>query len=734
MIRVRSLAACCARECVRSASAGSSTSNGVGARAATGVVALRALRESSSLASAQPPSAADEAHSEGAGVMQPGNQQHEGEFERVEAVGDLLRQHARAREDWTGPLGLTDYERNRLREELVRRIKRLAGANKRIKMGLVIQILDEGRRQGIKELLVYKAVLKASFQLLTTYGESKDAAQNLERVLERMEEDGLQPDVTTYNHILDFHALLHNSEAAVAVHEEMLSRGVEPNQRTASHMIVAHSRGCHDTMYRAVEEMYAKGWQGSRTACLGMIAVMGFRRDYDGVLYTIRRMREESKLPTEAAFVWAYRAAEHLGQVETAKQLFHHRAKAGLPPAEYVYVKMMLILMKAGKAEECLEYWRQLVCVHGFNGVVIHPETYNLAIKCTMVVDNQDEMEAVLAMMEAQRVVPTDETYSAALGGLEKWFTPHRAQGAQRAFEAIARSGPPPSTRVLQRKAKGCAHAGLWQEAEELFSLVLAEDGKLSNSDWKCLMMSQFYLGRFAEVKKSWSRNVEALEANKAGHSHLKLEYSLKAAKALGDVDWALEVRDAASEAGKRSVHLDRVLVEILLEAGRPQEARDVLKEWEALALRASSARVFQGVYELALESCEKSGDVELGLEFFDGMRSASPPYRLRSSCPNVVFILKALKDAGRAHEVAPFFDEFLASLGARAVQPSPECFAIVAEARARDETAAPRTEAAEPLEEEPGSTPEVVMTPRVSSPYMHKAAQLMPVRLATEH
>lgn len=67
------------------------------------------------------------------------------------------------REDWTGPLGLTDYERNRLPKELVRRIKRLAGANKRTKMGLVIQILDEGRQQGIKELVVYKAVLKVSF-------------------------------------------------------------------------------------------------------------------------------------------------------------------------------------------------------------------------------------------------------------------------------------------------------------------------------------------------------------------------------------------------------------------------------------------------------------------------------------------------------------------------------------------------------------------------------------------
>lgn len=61
---------------------------------------------------------------------------------------------------------------------------------------------------------------------------------------------------------------------------------------------------------------------------------------------------------------------------------------------------MMVMLMKHGRAEECLKYWRQLVCVNGLNGVVINPETYNFAIKCTCAVDNLDEMEAVLEMME----------------------------------------------------------------------------------------------------------------------------------------------------------------------------------------------------------------------------------------------------------------------------------------------------------------------------------------------
>lgn len=61
---------------------------------------------------------------------------------------------------------------------------------------------------------------------------------------------------------------------------------------------------------------------------------------------------------------------------------------------------MMLMLMKDGNPEECLEYWRQLVCVQGLNGVDISLETYNFAVKCTMALGNLDEMEAVVDMMQ----------------------------------------------------------------------------------------------------------------------------------------------------------------------------------------------------------------------------------------------------------------------------------------------------------------------------------------------
>lgn len=73
--------------------------------------------------------------------------------------------------------------------------------------------------------------------------------------------------------------------------------------------------------------------------------------------------------------------------------------------------QMMVMLMKDGRTEECLAYWRQLVCINGLNGVAIRPETYNFAIKCTSTVSNLDEMEAVLAMMEVCVCVATARVY-----------------------------------------------------------------------------------------------------------------------------------------------------------------------------------------------------------------------------------------------------------------------------------------------------------------------------------
>lgn len=97
MIRVRTLATTCARECVRSATAaGKSSGRGGGARAA---VVARAFSEGS-LPSAQPPfdtavANAGPVQAEDPSAFQPG-QHPQGNEETVEDVGELLRRQTQA--------------------------------------------------------------------------------------------------------------------------------------------------------------------------------------------------------------------------------------------------------------------------------------------------------------------------------------------------------------------------------------------------------------------------------------------------------------------------------------------------------------------------------------------------------------------------------------------------------------------------------------------------------------
>ena len=75
---------------------------------------------------------------------------------------------------------------------------------------------------------------------------------------------------------------------------------------------------------------------------------------------------------------------------------------------------------------------------------------------------------------KAQGVVPTETTYVAALVGFEGPAGGNpRMEGAKRAFAAIARTGPPPGTNLLQRTAVAYAHARMWQEAFDMFGSVV---------------------------------------------------------------------------------------------------------------------------------------------------------------------------------------------------------------------------------------------------------------------
>ncbi|CAM9432891.1 unnamed protein product, partial [Ectocarpus sp. 8 AP-2014] len=95
-----------------------------------------------------------------------------------------------------------------------------------------LQLLQAARSRGMKNARLYKAV----FKLLSV---NTDAAV-ISSLWEQMKQDGIKPDVETYNLIIYGYASSKDVVGARRAYEELLSSGLEANETTLSNMVVAN--------------------------------------------------------------------------------------------------------------------------------------------------------------------------------------------------------------------------------------------------------------------------------------------------------------------------------------------------------------------------------------------------------------------------------------------------------------------------------------------------------------
>lgn len=96
--------------------------------------------------------------------------------------------------------------------------------------------------------------------------------------------------------------------------------------------------------------------------------------------------------------------------------------------------------------------------------------------------------------------------------------------------------------------------------------------------DFNFRFWDPFPNGASAPLFSSLGYRTPIHQGRNTSHSYKAFECALKAAGQLEDADWALQLREAANKGGKESVDLDQAAVDVLVKAGRLEEARAVLK------------------------------------------------------------------------------------------------------------------------------------------------------------
>ncbi|CAM9693882.1 unnamed protein product, partial [Ectocarpus sp. 8 AP-2014] len=204
---------------------------------------------------------------------------------------------------------------------------------------LAVHLLEKGRQNGIKDVKVYNTVLKAT----TDERMTEDKLKEMERLFEQMtEDDELEPEALTYNHLIYGYSQGRKEGEAVRLLEEMTVKGLQPERKTLSSMIVAHSWGSVEDMRRVSSEMREKGWTPTRRANSAMIGALRRAEDWEGILDTTRTMLEDGQTMTEAGLVVATKAAANAGNAGFARELLLTHGENKHRPQEQLYVCVSL--------------------------------------------------------------------------------------------------------------------------------------------------------------------------------------------------------------------------------------------------------------------------------------------------------------------------------------------------------------------------------------------------------
>ncbi|CAM9109607.1 unnamed protein product [Ectocarpus sp. 6 AP-2014] len=489
-----------------------------------------------------------------------------------------------------------------------------------------------------------------------------------------MKQDGIKPDVETYNLIIYGYASSKDVAGARRAYEELLSSGLEANETTLSNMVVANSWKDIGEMRRIFGELRERNMAPTKAAYQSMISGLRIGEDWQGILTTINEMLEEEVVPTEAGFAVGFMTARKLGDVEFAKMLLERRSQAGMPPRQDFFVNVMVTLGEAGKPEEFLEYWRQLVCVQGIDGLGIRPETFYLALRTAVKMKAWDEVEAIIGMMQEDGR-PMDEKVHNVLMGRRQAVSKDPAHVERllkvlQQMEAYSGRGLTPMCQL--QLAVVCSDAGMHARAMPLFESAQRKGVLFGKFHKPPLLSTLVALGKFEGARMEWR---QATLVNKKEFTGSTFQVFMKAAEGLKDADWALELHEQSLEGKqKHGRWFHPIALQVLAEAGRLEEAFRI-----AETLRTSGhPKLPPTSYHVLCRCCKQHGEKELVVKVVQTMRKGTMSLYLPP--PDVLgFVVEAFIEKGVPGEVLTLFER----MRAQRIQPNPEVYVLLADAAA---------------------------------------------------
>ncbi|GLT58024.1 hypothetical protein SLA2020_309500 [Shorea laevis] len=311
--------------------------------------------------------------------------------------------------------------------------------------------------------------------------------EDAERVLKKMGENGIFPDILTATLLVHMYSKAGNLDRAKEAFENLRSFGFHPDQKVYNSMIFAYVNAGQPKLGESLmREMEARDIKPSEEIYFALLRSFALSGDVGGAGRIATTMQFSGFQPTLESFTLLVETYAQAGDPDQARHNFDHMMKLGFKPNDRCTASMIAAYEKKNLLDKALNLLLQLEK----DGFEPGPATYAVLVDWFGKMQLVDEVEQLLGKIGEQGEVPPFKIHVSLCDMYSRAGAEKKALQALGVLEAKkVELGPQDFERIVNALIAG----GFMQEAKRLHGMIESRGFAASDQRKVALMASQTF-------------------------------------------------------------------------------------------------------------------------------------------------------------------------------------------------------------------------------------------------
>ncbi|PON90280.1 Smr domain containing protein [Trema orientale] len=255
-----------------------------------------------------------------------------------------------------------------------------------------------------REVILYNVTLKV-------FRKAKNL-DGAEKLFDEMLQKGIKPDNVTFSTMISCARMSYLPEKAVEWFEKMSSFGCDPDDVTYSAMIDAYGRaGNVDMAFSLYDRARTEKWRIDPVTFSTLIKIHGQSGNFDGCLNVYEEMKAIGAKPNLVIFNTLLDAMGRAKRPWQAKKIYQEMITNGFTPSWVTYAALLRAFGRARYGDDCLNVYKEMK----EKGIQLNVILYNTVLSMCADVGYTDEAISIFEDLKSSETMPDSWTFSSMI-------------------------------------------------------------------------------------------------------------------------------------------------------------------------------------------------------------------------------------------------------------------------------------------------------------------------------